>query len=281
MRSIGLATASRLFCCLVVLELVVAASSHASDEDAKLLLAALDSTQCSTRLEAISRYSRSEDGEQHENAALKRLGRTAPPAAKEQARAILTDLEDEKKGETRLLALVERIGQLKSLDKGGRDRSIRQLREEFLKIIVSPNEPMTARIGASWPLVRILLLAREDHPEWTTEWGRSLETMLKSPDVVLRVVGATTAALGRFPEGSDPVKSDIVRPLITGLGHDSVSVRTAAHVGLRHTLVESDAVCFNASDSTDQRASAIQQWEQWWKANQERLTRERVKQQFW
>lgn len=73
--------------------------------------------------------------------------------------------------------------------------------------------------------------------------------MLKSPDVVLRVVGATTAALG--------------------------SARSAAHVGLRHTLVESDAVCFNASDPADQRASAIRQWEQWWKANQG------VKQQFW
>ena len=140
---------------------------------------------------------------------------------------------------------------------------------------------MAARIGASWPLVRILLTARESHPQWTTEWGQSLETMLKSPDVVLRVVGATTAALGRFPEGSDPVKSDIVRPLITGLSHDSVSVRSAAHVGLRNILDGSDGVCFNATDSTDRRASAIQQWEEWWNANQERLTRERVKQRFW
>jgi hypothetical protein len=129
--------------------------------------------------------------------------------------------------------------------------------------------------------VRILLAAREDHPEWTTEWGQSLETMLKSPDVVLRVVDAATAALGRFPEGSDPIKSDIVRPLITGLRHVSVSVRSASHVGLQQTLDGSDGVCFNATDSADRRASAIQRWEQWWDANQERLARERVKQSFW
>ena len=173
--------------------------SRASDDDARRLLEALGSPQCETRLQAISRYSRSEDDEQHDNAALKRLSRTAPPVTREQARAILTDMDAERKGTARLLALVEKISQMKSLDKVGRDRPIRQLRDEFLKIIANPNEPMTARIGASWPLVRILLAAREDHPEWTTEWGQSLETMLKSPDVVLRVVGAATAALGRFP----------------------------------------------------------------------------------
>ena len=255
--------------------------SRTSDDDARRLLEALGSPQCETRLQAISRYSRSEDDEQHDNAALKRLSRTAPPVTREQARAILTDMDDERKGTARLLALVEKISQMKSLDKVGRDRPIRQLRDEFLKIIANPNEPMTARIGASWPLVRILLAAREDHPEWTTEWGQSLETMLKSPDVVLRVVGAATAAVGRFPEGSDPIKSDIVRPLITGLRHASVSVRSASHVGLQQTLDGSDGVCFNATDSADRRASAIQRWEQWWDANQERLARERVKQSFW
>ena len=207
--------------------------SRASDDDARRLLEALGSPQCETRLQAISRYSRSEDDEQHDNAALKRLSRTAPPVTREQARAILTDMDDERKGTARLLALVEKISQMKSLDKVGRDRPIRQLRDEFLKIIANPNEPMTARIGASWPLVRILLAAREDHPEWTTEWGQSLETMLKSADVVLRVVGAATAAVGRLPEGSDPIKSDIVRPRITGLRHASVSVRSASHVGLQ------------------------------------------------
>jgi hypothetical protein len=232
--------------------------SRASDDDARRLLEALGSPQCETRLQAISRYSRSEDDEQHDNAALKRLSRTAPPVTREQARTIL---DDERKGTARLLALVENISQLKSLDKVGRDRPIRQLHDEFLRIIANPNEPMTARIGASWPLVRILLAAREDHPEWTAEWGQSLETMLKSPDVVLRVVGAATAALGRFPEGSDP--------------------RSAAHVGVQQTLDESDGVCFNATDSADRRDSAIQRWEQWWDANQKRLARERVKLSFW
>lgn len=137
---------------------------QASDEDARALLAALDSPQCSTRLEAICRHSRSEDDEQHDNAALKRLSRTAPPAMREQAGAILADLGDERKGTARLLALVEKIGRLKSLDKVERDRSIQRLREELLKIVASPKEPMTARIGASWPLVRILIAAREDHP---------------------------------------------------------------------------------------------------------------------
>jgi hypothetical protein len=219
----------------MILELAFAASGHASDGDARSLLEALGSAQCETRLEAISRYSRSEDSEQRDNAALKKLSRTAPPPPREQATALLTDLENHKKGTARLLALVE-----------------------------------------------ILLAAREDHPEWTTEWAQSLETMLKSADGVLRVVGATTAALRRFPEGSDPVKADVVRPLIHGLRHESVSVRSAAHVGLRHIHDGPDSgICFNATDSADRRASAIQQWEKWWDANEERLTQERVEQRFW
>ncbi|MGH7306500.1 MAG: hypothetical protein ACRELZ_24735 [Candidatus Rokuibacteriota bacterium] len=266
----------------MILELAFAASSHASDDDARRLLEALGSAHCETRLEAISRYSRSEDDEQNENAALKKLSLTAPPATREQARALLSDLEDERKGTARLLALVEKISQLNTLDKGRRNRSIWQFRDEFVKIIASPKESITARIGASWPLVRILLAARGDHPEWTTEWAQSVGTMLKSPDGVLRVVGATTAALGRFPEGNDPVKIDIVRPLIDGLRHDSVSVRSAAHVGLRLTLDgPNSGICFNATDSADRRAAAIQRWEEWWHANQGKLARERVEQRFW
>jgi len=72
----------------MVLELAFAASGHASDEDARLLPAALDSTQCSTRLAAISRYSRSEDDE-HDNAALKRLNRNFGSLTSPYARHII------------------------------------------------------------------------------------------------------------------------------------------------------------------------------------------------
>jgi hypothetical protein len=264
MRSTALATTSRLLSSLVIFELAFAVPSHASDDDARRLLEALGSPQCETRLQAISRYSRSEDDEQHDNAALKRLSRTAPPVTREQARAILTDKDDERKGTARLLALVEKISQMKSLDKVGRDRPISQL---TYRSLLAPRADPSRR--------------KERPPGVDDRMGQSLETMLKSPDVVLRVVDAATAALGRFPEGSDPIKSAIVRPLITGLRHASVSVRSASHVGLQQTLDGSDGVCFNATDSADRRASAIQRWEQWWDANQERLARERVKQSFW
>jgi hypothetical protein len=101
--------------------------------------------------------------------------------------------------------------------------------------------------------------------------------MVKSPDGSLRVVGAATAALHRFPEGSDPLKADVVTPLIDGLRHESVSVRATAYLGLRQ-LDEPRIreICFDATDSPDLRAAAIRKWEDWLDANRERLGRERV-----
>jgi len=266
----------------ILLLAILPASSHASDEDAKLLLAALASDDCESRLEGLSRYSRSDDNERHRNAALKRLSSGASPSLKEQVFSLLALMEDGRKGSARILALTEKASRLDTLDKAGRDRSLRQMRQELLQIIGSPKEPIAARIGASWPLVRILLAAIQDHPEWKTEWAQSLETMLKSSDGPLRVVGAATAALRRFPEGSDPAKADVVRPLIDGLRHDSVSVRSSAYLGLRQALDGIGArICFGASDSPDRRAASIRQWEEWWNGNRQELARDRVVQRFW
>ena len=127
--------------------------SRASDDDARRLLEALGSPQCETRLQAISRYSRSEDDEQHDNAALKRLSRTAPPVTREQARAILTDMDAERKGTARLLALVENISQ----------RPIRQLRDRSL---LAPRADPSRRKGRP-PGVddRMGAVARDDAEE--------------------------------------------------------------------------------------------------------------------
>jgi len=234
---------------------------QAKDEDAKLLLPALASESCEKRLEGISRYVRSEDNERDSNAALKRLSNGTPSLLKEQVLSTIELMEDRRKGAARILALTQKASQVDALDPGERDRSFGQMRQELLQIIRSPNEPAAARVGASWPLVRILLAASGNHPDWKTEWAKSLELMLNSPDGSLRVVGATTAALRRFPEGSDPAKATIVRPLIDGLSHDSVSVRSAANLGLRQTLQGiGTGPCFSATDSPDRRAAAIRQW---------------------
>jgi hypothetical protein len=100
---------------------------------------------------------------------------------------------------------------------------------------------------------------------------------LKSPDTSLRVVGAATAALHRFPEGSDPIKADIARPLIDGLSHKSVNVRAVAYLGVRQL---NDAgtreICFDVTDSEENRAVVIRKFRDWLDVNRERLERERV-----
>jgi len=255
---------------------------EASDDDVKLLLSALASDSCDRRLEGISRYSRSEDNERYRNAALKRLSNGTPSPLREQVLSLVEVLEDGRKGSARILTLTQKVGQLDSVNKGDQDRLFGQIRQELLRIIHSPAEPVAARIGASWPLVRILLAAAGDHPDWETEWAQSLEPMLRSRDGSLRVVGAAIAALRRFPEGSDPIKATLVRPLIDGLRHDSVSVRSAAYLGLRQVAQGiGSATCFSATDPPDRRAAAIRQWEEWWNESKEQLALERLAQKFW
>ena len=53
--------------------------------------------------------------------------------------------------------------------------------------------------------------------------------MLQSSNSLLRVVGAVTAVLHRFPEGSDPPKIDVATSLIHGLSDGSVNVRATAY----------------------------------------------------
>lgn len=257
-------------------------SSEASEEGAKLLLLGLASDDCESRIKAISRYSRSEDNERHRNAALKRLSSRAPSSVKEQVASLLMLMEDARKGAAKIAALTEKASQIDSLAVADRDPALRQMRQTFLRIIHNPQEPIAARIAASWPLVRVLRAATHDHSEWTTDWAQALETMLQSSDASLRIVGAATAALRRFPEGSDPPKAEVVRRLIDGLRSDSVSVRSAAHMGLRQALDGVDGViCFGATDSSERRNAAVRRWEEWWNENREELARDRLVQRFW
>jgi hypothetical protein len=255
--------------------------SQASDEDAKSLLSALASDGCESHVQAISRYSRSKDNEAGRNAALQQLSAAAIPPIRQQASSVLALMEDGRVGRTKILALTKRVTEFDKLSKDARGRALGQMRQELLRIIHDPKERIAARIGAPWLLARILR-GSADHPEWKTEWAEALATMLRNADASLRVVGAATAALHRFPEGSDPIKADVIRPLINGLDADSVTVRAAAYLGLRQVLAGSpDVICFDSTATRDRRAAAIRQWDEWWDANRERLGRERVVQGLW
>jgi hypothetical protein len=80
-------------------------ATQASEEDAKLLLTALTSSDCANRLQAISRYSISEDNEQHHNAGLKQVAGQANPVFKEQLSALLVLMADDRDGIAKILVL--------------------------------------------------------------------------------------------------------------------------------------------------------------------------------
>jgi hypothetical protein len=257
-------------------------ATQARDEDAKLVLAALTSADCTTRLQSISRYSESEDNEKNRNAGLKRLHGKAPPAVRGQLAALLALMNDERNGTAKILVLTDRLGRISKLDRVRRDRELQAVRQELLRIFRDPKELMGARLGAPWPLVRLIRASERDHPDWRAEWAQMLETMLRSSETSSRVVGAVTAVSKQFPEGTDPTKADVVRPLIDGLSHESVSVRSAAYLGLRDAFDQlPNEMCFDATDSSDGRAHAKRRWEEWWKENSEKLGRERLVQDFW
>lgn len=260
----------------------VANATQASDEDAKLLLGALTSGDCASRLQAISGYFESDDNEKHRNAGLKRLREKAPTTIREQLSALLVLATDERDGTSKILALTERLGRIGKLDKAGRERELQAVRQELLRIFRDPKEPMGARLAAPWPLVRLIRASEKDHPNWRREWAQLLEPMLRSSESSSRVVGAVTAVSKQFPEGTDPIKADVVRPLIDGLTHESVSVRGAAYRGLREAFDElPNEMCFDATDSADRRAGGVRRWEEWWKENREKLKRERLVQDSW
>jgi hypothetical protein len=250
-----------------------------TEDDAQALMSALVSDGgCEVRQQAISRYSRSDDNERDGNAALKRRSVNTAAPIKQQVLSILALMEDGREGRAKILALTEKTSQFDKLDRLARNRALEQMRQELLQIIYEPKERVTARVGAPWLLARVVGAAA-DHPNWKIEWAQALGPMLKSPDSALRVVGAATAALHRFPEGSDPNKADIVRPLIDGLSHDSVAVRATAYLGLRQLQEPGTrAICFDATDAPDRRVASIRKMEEWLDANRERLKREKVDQ---
>jgi hypothetical protein len=267
---------------VVVVLMSVANATQASDEDAKLLLGALTSGDCASRLQAISRYFESDDNEKHRNAGLKRLREKAPTAISAQLSAVLALTTDERDGTNKILALTERLGRIGKLDKAGRERELQAVRQELLRIFRDPKESMGARLAAPWPLVRLIRASEKDHPNWRREWAQLLEPMLRSSESSSRVVGAVTAVSKQFPEGTDPIKADVVRPLLDGLTQESVSVRGAAYRGLREAFNElPNEMCFDATDASDRRAGGVRRWEEWWNENSEKLRRERLVQDFW
>jgi hypothetical protein len=93
--------------------------------------------------------------------------------------------------------------------------------------------------------------------------------MLQGHDDELRIVAAVNAAIGRLPEGSDPRGSDVARALIGGLRHVSPTIREMSHAGLGQ--ITQSGPCFEATDPPILRASAVRDWEAWWKQNEAKL----------
>jgi hypothetical protein len=224
-------------------------------------------------------YFKPVEGEAAQTAALRRRVKTLDAPLRARVLMILQLREDRPKGLARIQTLMKQAGAVqKAGDKAKQAAALDRLRQRLLRVIHDPKETWTARIGAPWLLVRVSGFAIEFEPDW----GKELPRLLENPDLGVRLVGALTATDGRFPKGSDPDKSVVIRALIDGLQSDSVGARSFARGGLLSVLRQiPEGLCFDPTDPPEVRAEAIRRWEAWWTANQEQLSRETIPQKFW
>ena len=245
---------------------------------AQKLLKGLQSADCKGRREAITAYLQSADNTSGRNAGLRAL-RSPDQELQNQASSLLIILEDDRVGASRIAALAEQISRADSLPRSAQQVQLKQHRDELLKIVRDPVERFTARTGAPWLLTRVLRAGEKDNPGWIPQWRKELDEMLKGRDAMLRVVASVNAALGRFPEGSDPHASEVAQALIEGLQNISPVVRDMSYTGLGQ--ITPGGPCFEATDTASRRASAVQDWKAWWKANKAKLEARPIKQSFW
>jgi len=260
----------------------LAAAAGAGDggsEAVDSLLRGLASDRCETRLESRFNYFKSVEKEAAQTAALKRRVKTLDAPLRARVGMILELMEERARGRARTQALMKQAGQVQGAgDKAKQAAALDRLRQRLLRVIHDPKEAFNARLNAPWLLVRVSGFGLEFDPDW----GKELPRLLESPDLGVRLVGALTAADGRFPKGSDPPKSVVIRVLIDGLQSDSVAARDFARRGLLDVLrMIPEGLCFDPTDPLEGRAEAIRRWEAWWTANQEQLSRETIPQIFW
>jgi hypothetical protein len=128
-------------------------------------------------------------------------------------------------------------------------------------------------------LTRLLRAGSDENPDWIPQWQAELEAMLRSSDDALRAVAAVNAAIGRFPEGSDPRTYDVAQALIQGLRSSSSEVRAASDTGLAQ--ITTSGPCFEPSDPPSLRGAAVREWDAWLAQNKASLEAQRIKQNFW
>jgi hypothetical protein len=263
--------ASIIFCVLV-------GSGDANEGDARLLLEGLQSKGCEIRRGAIASYLQSADNQREHNAGLRRLHIT-DAELRDRVAALMSILDDDRDGAARITTLAEQISTTESLPMADYRLQLPRFRDTLLKLVRSQDEKFTARVGAPWLLIRVLRAGAQDHPDWVPQWRKESLEMLRSRDNNLRVVAAINAGLGRLPEGSDPLASEVVEALISGLQDGSAIVRELSHTGLGQ--ITKSGPCFEATDSKNLRTLAVREWDAWRNANKPKLESQRINQAFW
>ena len=281
-RHVGTARTARALHLAPLIAVIIYCSAiglgEADDDDPRRLLEGLQSTSCEARRAEIAAYLGSGDNKRGQNAGLLKLS-IADQELRDRVSSLLGIVNDDREGAARIAALAEQISRTESLPPAAQQLQLRQRRDELLRIVRNPDERFTARVGAPWLLTRVLRAGSKDNPGWIPQWRKELEEMLRGRGDSLRVIAAINAALGRFPEGSDPRTSDVSRVLVGGLQSGSPIVREMSHTGLAQII--QNGPCFEATDSAKLRASAVRDWEAWWKQNKPRLASQRIKQAFW
>jgi hypothetical protein len=225
-------------------------------------------TSCEARRAAIATYLQSGDNRREQNVGLRSL-HISDADLRDRLSSLVAILEDDREGAARITKLAEQISATESLRPQDQQAELSRQRDTLLRLSRNPKERFTARVGAPFLLTRVLRAGDKDHPDWVPEWRKESLGMLQGPDDELRIVAAVNATLGRLPEGSDPRGSDIARALIGGLRHASPSIREMSHTGLGQ--ITRSGPCFEATDPPILRASAVRDWEAWWKQNEAKL----------
>ena len=193
---------------LIVLAAVGVASA---DDPSEMLLQGLQGPSCEARRSAIDTYLRSSDNKAGRNTGLRAMT-ISDPEVRARIGALLQIIEDSRDGVARMTSLAEEISKVGDLPPSAQGPRLRDYRTELLKLVKDPKQTLTARMGAPFLLTRLLRAGSDENPDWIPQWQGELDAMLRSRDDALRAIRGVDAAIGRFPEGSDPRTYDVARP---------------------------------------------------------------------
>jgi len=250
------------------------------DEAVDKLVAGLVSDSCLTRKKAMGEYPwRSDDGVR-EQAALRRRAKVLTGDMQARVVALADVMEDGRRGYARLLDLTREAARVTD---GGGDKkkqaaALSRLRQRLLSVMQNPKEGISTRVKVPFLFARL----SEYAAQFTSDWGQELPALLQSPDPTLRLIGAVTAMTKRLPKGSDPPKSLVTRILIENLSSEDVAARYLSQQTLFDvTGIRTEQLCFDPTDPPGARMTSMRRWEEWWKENEEQLSRDRIPQLFW